>query len=247
MSFGIDADDHRRLGADRLLVVLELSQPQRLPGLGLLRLPDDGAAARARRSAHALQQVGAVHALRHRHDLVERERGPEQRLEAHLQSFALELHRAALELALELGGLALGGLELDLVLRVDAPALLVELPLVVDVAVLVRLLELAQAPAEAELLVAELGKCPLLLGDELALQGLLLLRQGALELLGVALDGLARQAVRQREVVAALRAGDLRPAVDHDGSHGGMVNRAVAQGVSYLSQNWGLTPISDFL
>src|SRR6185369_1063899 len=142
-------------------------QPERLPGLGLLRLPDDGAAAGAGGGADALQQVGTVHALGDRHDLVERERGAEQRLEAHFQPLALELHRPALELALEVGGLALGRLELDLVLRVDAAALVVELPLVVDVAVLVRLLELAQAPAELELLLAELGESALLFGDEL--------------------------------------------------------------------------------
>src|SRR6185295_2145199 len=117
----------------------------------------------------------------------------------------------------------------------DAAALVVELSLVVDVAVLVRLLELAQAPAELELLVAELGEGALLLGDELPLQGLLLLGQGALELLGVALDRLARKAVRQREVVAALGAGNLGGAVDHDGSHAGMVRCGVAQGVSQRS------------
>ena len=104
-----------------LLLVLELAQPRRLPGLGLLRFPEDRPADEARGRAHALDEVGAVHALRHRQDLVERERGLEQDLERVLERFALELLRALLELALEVGRLALRGLELRLPLRL-APA-----------------------------------------------------------------------------------------------------------------------------
>jgi len=38
--------DHGELGADLPLLVLELAQPRPLPGLGLLRFPEDGPAER---------------------------------------------------------------------------------------------------------------------------------------------------------------------------------------------------------
>src|SRR5256886_13466887 len=232
-------DDHRQLGADRLLVVLELPEPRRLPGLGLLRLPDDGAAAVARGRVHVLQEVGAVHALGDGHDLVEREGVAQQRFEGELERFALELLRALLELALEVGRFALRGLDLGLELRLDAPALLVEAPLVVDVAVLVRLLQLAQVAADLQLLAAEPGERAFLgaqrlvqglalqveprrrLGGELGLELLAVRGDAALEVLGVALDGLARDALGKREAVIALGAGDLLPAVDDDGARHG--------------------------
>src|SRR6185503_9005623 len=137
---------------------------------------------------------------------------------------ALELRRAALELPLQVGRLALGRLELDRVLGVDAAALVVELALRGFPCGLQFDLELA-----------------LRLGGELALQRLLSLGERPLELLGVTLDRLAREAIRQREVVAALRAGDPGGAVDHDGSHAAMVRRWVAQGVSH-PEKWGLSP-----
>src|SRR5204863_6135895 len=219
--------------------VRELPEPRRLPGLGLLRLPDDGAAAVARGRVHVLQEVGAVHALGDGDDLVEREGVAQQRFEGELERFALELLRALLELALEVGGFALRGLDLGLELRLDAPALLVEAPLVVDVAVLVRLLQLAQVAPELQLLAAEPGERAFLgaqrlvqglalrvelrfrLGGELGLELLAVRGDAALEVLGVALDGLARDALGKREAVIALGAGDLLPAVDDDGARHG--------------------------
>src|SRR5258708_5743267 len=166
-------DDDRELGPDLALLVLELAQPRRLPALGLLRFPEDRAADEARRRAHALDQVGAVHALRHWKDLVERERALQHRLERELERFALELLRALLELALEVGRLALRGLELRLPLRLapadflagcrarpllDLLALGVELALVFEVLVLARILGVVELPAEGQLLGAEPGE-----------------------------------------------------------------------------------------
>ena len=121
-----------------------------------------------------LQEVGAVHALGDGNDLVEREGVAQQRFEGELESLALELLRALLELALEVGGFALGGFDLGLELRLDAPALFVQAPLVVDVAVLVRLLQLAQLAAELQLLAAEPGERAFL-GAQRLVQGLALL------------------------------------------------------------------------
>src|SRR5690606_3036459 len=114
---------------------------------------------------------GAVHALGHGEDLVHREGAPQHGLEAELERLALGLLRALLELALEVGGLALRGLELRLVLRLALAELggggalggflevlprLVQLPLVLEVLVLRLLLDLEEAAAQGELLGAEL-------------------------------------------------------------------------------------------
>ena len=248
-------DDDRELGADRLLLVLELAQPRRLPGLGLLRFPEDRAAARPRGRAHALDEVGAVHALGHRHDVVEREGGLQQRFERELERLALELLRALLELALQVRGLALRRVELRLPLRLaaaellaggrarlalDALSLRVELALVVDVPVLLRLLQLAELAAQLELLAAELRQraflgshgllhrlqpglvlglgAALRLGRKLRLELAPALGEAALELLGMALDRLPGDAFGQREVVAALRASHLLFGFDDDGA-----------------------------
>src|SRR5467141_5062991 len=56
------------------------------------------------------------------------------------------------------------------------------------------------------------------LGGELGLELLAVRGDAALEVLGVALDGLARDALGKREAVIALGAGDLLPAVDDDGA-----------------------------
>jgi hypothetical protein len=162
-------DDDGELGADLLLLVLELSQPRRLPGLGLLRFPEDRAAEEARGRAHALDEVGAVHAFRHGQDLVERERRAQERFQGELERLALELLRTLLELALEIRRLALRGLDLRFPLRLAAAGFLarlrldflalgVEAPLVFEVLVLLCLLELAELAAKAELLVAEIRR-----------------------------------------------------------------------------------------
>src|SRR5437016_5695863 len=254
-------DDHRQLGADRLLVVFELPEPRRLPGLGLLRLPDDGAAAVARGRVHVLQEVGAVHALGDGHDLVEREGVAQQRFERELERFALELLRALLELAPEVGGFALRGFDLGLELRLDAPALFVEAPLVVDVAVLVRLLQLAHLAPELQLLAAEpserafLGaqrlvqglalrvELRLRLGGELGLELPAVRGDAALEVLGVALDGLARDALGKREAVIALGAGDLLPAVDDDGARHGSSEKSGSEPETRKKRKSGSDPM----
>src|SRR5439155_5919511 len=106
-------------------------------------------------------------------------------------------------------------------------------------AVLVRLLQLAQLAAELQLLAAEPGERAFLgaqrlvqrlallielrlrLGGELGLELLAVRGDAALEVPGVALDGLARDALGKREAVIALGAGDLLPAVDDDGARHG--------------------------
>ena len=137
----------------------------------------DCAAEEARGRAHALDDVGAVHALSDGHDFVEREGALEERLERELERLALELLRALLELALEIGGLALRRFELRLPLRLaagevlgrararlllDFLALGVELALVLEVRVPARLFGLAELAAKGELFVAELGEGALL-------------------------------------------------------------------------------------
>src|SRR5437879_383053 len=208
-----------------------------------------------------LQDVGAVHALGDGHDLVEREGVAQQSLEGELERFALELLRALLELALEVGGFALRGFDLGLELRLDAPALLVEAPLVVDVAVLVRLLQPAQVAPELQLLAEEPGERAFLgaqrlvqglalrvelrfrLGGELGLELLAVRRDAALEVPGVALDGLARDALGKREAVIALGAGDLLPAVDDDGARHGSSEKSGSEPETRKKRKSGSDPM----
>src|SRR6266850_610613 len=242
-------DDHGELGADLALLVLELAQPRRLPGLGLLRLPEDRPADEARGRAHALDQVGAVDALRHRQDLVQRERALQQPLERELERLALELLRALLELALEIRGLAPRGLELRLPLRLAPPdflagcrarllldllALGVEPALVLEVLVLARIVGFAELLAQGELLGAEPGERAVLraqrfvqgleldvelrpgLGRDLRLELLLVLGERAVELRGVALDRLPRDAFGELEAMVAPGASHRLLGLDDD-------------------------------
>src|SRR5947207_573695 len=156
---------------------------------------------------------------------------------------------------------ALRGLDLGLELRLDAPALLVEAPLVVDVAVLVRLLQLAQVAPELQLLAAEPGERAFLgaqrlvqglalrvelrfrLGGELGLELPAVRGDAALEVLGVALDGLARDALGKREAVIALGAGDLLPAVDDDGARHGFLRNSGSEPETRKKRKSGSDPM----
>ena len=64
-------------------------------------------------------------------------------------------------------------------------------------------------------------------GGELGLELAALLGVAALEFVGVALDGLARDALGEGKAVVALRAGDALRAVDDDGSGHGLFQRLV--------------------
>ena len=109
----------------------------------------------------------------------------------------------------------------------DLLALGVELALVVEVLVLLRIFHLAELAPERELVAAEAGERRFLgaqrlvqgllarlelrlrLGREVRLELFAALGERALELAGMALDRLPAQAFGEGEAVAALRAGDL--------------------------------------
>jgi hypothetical protein len=205
--------------------------------LRLLRLPEDRATGDARARAHALENVGAAHALRDGFDRVERKARREDLLEGELDRLALRLLRALLEPAPQLVVRAQRLLEAQLLLGVAQAVLLLgsALRLLADLRALLveatRHLEFEPARLLLELALAapqrELGRLlraqPLVLlgerGPRIAQLRLELRRGGPARLL---LDrgALRREARGEERLHERLGERDARAAA-RAGEHGG--------------------------